>query len=177
MSCGAATVNWSAPLYLVPTGYNLRMAASVSGLGSASASSLGNVQTTALSALNTSMFVQLQAIDARGAGEWSDAVQAVPGPCAPAQVVGLQQIGAVYQCADLTYLNCRSYQWAAAAGSTQYELEARPTASFTGVANQAPTSALTATGTLGTFVRVRACATTLCGPWSSTLAIDGSVGE
>ena len=176
-SCGAATVNWSAPLHLVPTGYNLRMAASVSGLGSASASSLGNVQTTALSALNTPMFVQLQAVDARGAGEWSDAVQAVPGPCAPAQVVGLQQIGAVYQCGDLTYLNCRSYQWAVAAGSTQYELEARPTASFTGVANQAPTSAFTATGTLGTFVRVRACATTLCGPWSSTLAIDGSVGE
>jgi len=30
---------------------------------------------------------------------------------------------------------------------------------------------------LGTFVRVRACAATLCGPWSSTLAIDNSVGE
>ena len=156
------------------------MAASVSGLGSASVSSVGNVQTTALSGLNTTMFVQLQAIDARGAGEWTDAVQAMPGLCA-GTVLNLRTSGQ-----DCTGRSIAPVLWNSSlnAPPNQYfEIEERrgPLAQFTGLPNVASTPATSYQpidmppsapdpGIFDLFISVRACISKgNCSTWSAPL--------
>lgn len=177
-TCAAVGVNWSAPLYMQATGYNLRFAPTTKGLGSAAVFDLGNVQTATLSDLSASVYVQVQAYDARGAGEWTDALQAVPVPCVPAQVIGLQNVpGPLFQCGDVTVANCVSYEWSAVATATHYEIEESANAIFNGIASKPATGALTSHGQNGLYARVRACSGAGCGAWSNTLAITVGIDQ
>ncbi len=87
--CGASSVAWNLPIGMTSANFRVRYATTQAGLvGNGIFVSTAN--NYLISGISGPVLAQVQATDGIGAGEWSNAVVATPGPCTPNAVTAFR---------------------------------------------------------------------------------------